>query len=149
MSSERPPANVGLSEKDDATTMSEVLVVEDEAAVGDMLELALGQFGFTVYLARSGPQALEVYRQHADTIDVVLLDVQMPELDGPGTLAALRRVYLRAPVVFMSGNTGRYSKKDLLAMGAARVFHKPFRLEELGQFLLQLARKNSPLARPA
>jgi DNA-binding response OmpR family regulator len=143
MSPERPPRNPGSSGKDDATTTPEVLVVEDEAAVGDMLELALGQFGFTVYLARSGSQALEVFGRHGDTIEVVLLDVQMPELDGPGTLAALRRVNPSVPVVFMSGNTGRYSEQELLELGAARIFHKPFRLDELAQFLRQLAQGHS------
>src|SRR5690242_14067445 len=114
MSPERPPRNPGSLGKDDADRKPEVLVVEDETVVGEMLELALGQFGFMVYLAGSGREALEVYRQHAVTIDVVLLDVQMPDLDGPGTLAALRRVNLSVPVVFMSGDMGRYSEQDLL-----------------------------------
>jgi DNA-binding response OmpR family regulator len=103
-----------------------------------MLELALRQFGFSVRLAGDGQQALEVYRRHSDSIDVVLLDVQMPDLDGPGTLVALRRVNLSVPVVFMSADTGRYSVEDLLASGARRVFQKPFNLDELSQFLWQL-----------
>jgi DNA-binding response OmpR family regulator len=143
MSPERPPRNPDPSGKDDATTTPEVLVVEDEAAVGDMLELALRQSGFTVRLAGNGRQAQEVFGRHGDTIDVVLLDVQMPELDGPGTLAALRRVKPSVQVVFMSGDTGRYSEQELLALGAARVFHKPFRLDELAQFLRQLAQGHS------
>jgi CheY-like chemotaxis protein len=71
-----------LSGKGDANTRPEVLVVEDQAAVGIMLELALRHFGFTVHLAGAGWQALEAFRRHADTIDVVLLDVQMPYLTG-------------------------------------------------------------------
>jgi DNA-binding response OmpR family regulator len=132
-----------LSGKDDANTRPEVLVIDDQAAVGIMLELALRHFGFTVHLAGAGQQALEAFRRHADTIDVVLLDVQMPYLDGPGTLAALRRVHLSVPVVFMSGNTGRYSEQDLLTLGAARVLQKPFNLDELSRLLWQLARGHS------
>ncbi len=143
MSPERPSPNTSLSSKDDDDTRPEVLVVEDEAVVAEMLELALRQFGFTVRLAGGGRQALEVYGRHGESIDVVLLDEQMPELDGPGTLAALRRIDLSVPVVFMSGSTGRYSEEDLLAMGAARVLHKPFRLEQLSQLLWQLVRKPS------
>jgi CheY-like chemotaxis protein len=134
------PRTPGCPSEEDADATAEVLVVEDDAAVGRMLEQVLSGFGFTVYLAGSGWQALEVFVRHGEAIDVVLLDVQMPELDGPGTLAALRRVNLSVPVVFMSGNTGRYSVEDLLALGAARVLHKPFRLEELGQLLWQLVR---------
>ena len=142
MSPEFPTRDPGSSGKNDADTAPEVLVVEDESAVGEMLELALRRFGFRVRLAGSGRQALEVYRRHADTIDVVLLDVQMPELDGPGTLAVLRGINPSVPVVFMSGDTGRYSEEDLLARGAARVLQKPFRLDQLGQALWQLARRH-------
>jgi DNA-binding response OmpR family regulator len=143
MSPERPNRNTGLFHKDDANTRPEILVVEDEAAVGEMLELALRQFGFRVRLVGGGRQALEVYGRHGDTIDVVLLDVQMPDLNGPETLAALRSVNLSVPVVFMSGNTGRYSEEDLLALGATRVLQKPFRLDELNRLLRQLARGRS------
>jgi DNA-binding response OmpR family regulator len=132
-----------LPKKDDANTRLEVLVVEDEAAVGEMLELALRQFGFGVRLVGGGRQALEVYSRHRDTIDVVLLDVQMPDLNGPETLARLRGVNPFVPVFFMSGNTGRYSEEDLLALGATRVLQKPFRLDELDRLLRQLARGHS------
>jgi CheY-like chemotaxis protein len=142
MSPEFPSHDLGSSGKNDDDTTPEVLVVEDESAVGEMLELALRRFGFRVRLAGSGRQALEVYRRHANTIDVILLDVQMPELDGPATLAALRHLNLSAPVVFMSGDTGRYAEEDLLAWGAARVLQKPFWLDQLGQALWQLARRH-------
>jgi CheY-like chemotaxis protein len=139
MAPQRASWKTVLRVEGDATTRPEVLVVEDEAAVSKMLELALQQFGFTVHLAGGGRQALETYRRHADTIDVVLLDVQMPDMDGPGTLTALRRINPSVPVVFMSGNTGRYSGEDLSSLGATHVLQKPFRLDELSQFLWQLA----------
>jgi len=87
--------------------------------------------------------ALEAFGRHSDSIDVVLLDVQMPDLDGPETLAALRRIKLSVPVVFMSGHTGRHSPEDLLALGATRLLHKPFNLDELSQVLWQLVRGHS------
>ena len=139
MPPERPSRNTGSSGEDDAHTRPEVLVVEDQAAIGIMLELALRQFGFTVHLAGGGREALEAFSRHSDSIDVVLLDVQMPDLDGPETLAALRRVNLSVPVVFMSGHIGHHSPEDLLELGATCLLHKPFNLDELSQLLWQLA----------
>jgi CheY-like chemotaxis protein len=63
-------------------------VVEDEAAVLEMMEVALRHYGFDVKLAASGQEAIDLYQRHHQTIALVLLDVQMPDLDGPDTLAA-------------------------------------------------------------
>lgn len=104
----------------------EVLVVEDEKAVLQMMDFALRHYGFAVRLAASGQEAIELYQRHYDTITLVLLDVQMPGLDGPGTLAALKEINPDVRSCFMSGHTGKYTDEDLLRMGAAHVFPKPF-----------------------
>jgi DNA-binding NarL/FixJ family response regulator len=59
-------------------------------------------------------------------IDVVLMDVQMPGLYGPQTFTLLREIDPHVRCVFMSGNTGRYSAEELIALGASRVLSKPF-----------------------
>jgi CheY-like chemotaxis protein len=109
-----------------ATDKPEILVVEDEAAVLDMLDVALRHYGFAVRLAASGQAAVELYRQHHESIALALLDVQMPGLDGPSTLAALKRLNPGLRCCFMSGHTGKYGVEELLDMGAAHVFMKPF-----------------------
>jgi CheY-like chemotaxis protein len=103
-----------------------VLVVEDEKAVGMMLDVALRDYGFAVWLAATGREAVELYREHYRCIALVLLDVQMPGTDGPTTLAALQRIHSNVKCCFMSGHTGKYSSEDLLDMGAAHVVAKPF-----------------------
>jgi CheY-like chemotaxis protein len=104
-----------------------VLVVEDEPGVLRMLGLALRHAGFTVRLASSGAEAVWLYEQEGNCIDVVLLDVQMPGLDGPQTLARLRQLNPNVHALFMSGYTGKYTPEELLALGASRVLAKPFR----------------------
>jgi CheY-like chemotaxis protein len=109
-----------------------VLVAEDEPAVLRMLEVALQHYGFAVLAARGGRQAVELYQKHIWEVDILLLDVQMPGLDGPGALAAIRGLAPSVPCVFMSGNTGRYTAEQLFALGASRVLPKPFsRLNDL------------------
>jgi CheY-like chemotaxis protein len=115
-----------------------VLVVEDESQVRAMLGVALRQHGFTVWMAGDGREAVERYQEHHEQIGVVLLDVQMPNLDGPWTLVALHRINPRVRCCFMSGHTGEYDAETLLGMGAAAVFQKPFGLDEVTQALQQM-----------
>ena len=120
----------------------QILMVEDDSEVLKMLGVALRHYGFAVHLAGGGKQAVEIYEQRCGAIDVVLLDVQMPDMDGPETLAALQQLDPTVRCCFMSGNVGKYAGVDLLAMGAAHVFDKPFfSLTDLACTLWQVAER--------
>jgi CheY-like chemotaxis protein len=108
-----------------------VLVVDDDAEVRAVAGAVLRHHGFDSLPANGGRQAVEVYRQRREHIDVVLLDVVMPGLDGPQALAALRQADPAVRAVFMSGYTSAYSEADLARMGAASFVAKPFRPAEL------------------
>jgi CheY-like chemotaxis protein len=110
-------------------------VVDDEHFVRSMLQLGLERNGFEVWLASDGREAIDLYRQHRHRIDVVLLDVRMPDLDGPGTLDALRALNPGIAACFMSGDTGAYDAQELLQRGAAHVITKPFHLDPLANTL--------------
>jgi CheY-like chemotaxis protein len=119
-----------------------VLVVDDDDAVRTLLRAALPLFGLAGLFAASGEEAVEVYRRLGSSVDLVLSDVRMsPGLDGPQTVAALQMLNQSLRFCFMSGDSGGYSTADLLALGAARVFHKPFpNLKALAFELRELAR---------
>jgi anti-anti-sigma factor len=114
------------------------LVVDDDAAVLSILEAFLRFKGFKVWLADHGHQAIELYQRHQEEIDVVLLDVQMPGMDGPHTLTALQKLCPTIRCCFMTGNPGAYTEEALLQLGAARVFRKPFAFIEVINMLDQL-----------
>lgn len=116
-----------------------VLVVDDDEMLRNLMRTVLQRRGFHVYTAASGAEAVAMYQQQREQIAVVLLDVRMPVLDGPETLAQLRRINPSLCCCFMSGHTGEYTLTDLLARGASYCFDKPFRLEEVAQTLLRLA----------
>jgi CheY-like chemotaxis protein len=115
-----------------------ILVVEDEPMVLKMLDRALRHFGFDVRLAPGGRPAVELFQKEHEGIALVLADVQMPGMDGPETLAALRQIDAEVRYCFMSGDTGQYPIEELLRGGATRVFPKPFRLAELTRELWQV-----------
>jgi CheY-like chemotaxis protein len=103
-----------------------VLVVDDEPLVRRLLEVGLRQLGFGVELATDGLEAVARYGQAGCRVDLVLCDVRMPGLDGPQTLAALRKLDPAVRLCFMTAQSGLYSSEDLLHLGAVRVFYKPF-----------------------
>jgi anti-anti-sigma factor len=124
-----------------------VLVVDDETAVLCVAAAHLRRDGLRVWWAGRGPQAVELYRRHLGEIDVVLLDVLMPEMDGPHTLAALQALHPAVRCCFMTGNPEPYTEEVLLQMGALRVFQKPFAFAEVSAALRELARPAAPLRR--
>jgi CheY-like chemotaxis protein len=115
-----------------------ILIADDMGLMLTLLKLELEPRGFNVWLAVDGDDALDLYRRHRSQIDVVLLDVQMPGLDGPHTLAALQRFNPDVVACFMTENPSIYTEEDLLECGAACVFNKPCRPAEVANCLQML-----------
>lgn len=104
-----------------------ILLVDDEDDVRFTVKLTLQHVGgFVVEEARSGPEGLTLAL--AQPPDLVLLDVMMPGMDGPATLAALRREpkLVPIPVVFLTAKAFPSEIDRLMALGAADVITKPF-----------------------
>ena len=126
-----------------------VLVADDEAEIRDVLEVGLQREGFRVWLAADGQEALSLYRVHHANIDVVLLDVLMPRLDGLTTLDALKSIGPTIPCCVMSGYFGEHTEAGLRAKGAHTVFAKPFHLPEVAHVLRTLAGRSAPMRPPS
>ena len=120
-----------------------VLIGDDDSFVRTMLRIGLQAYGFKIYLASNGQDAVEVYRQHRDSIDVVLLDIRMPGLDGPQALEAMRILNPEIRCCFMSGETGKYSSMSLDQWKPDHFFSKPFSLESLASTLARLVKTTS------
>jgi DNA-binding response OmpR family regulator len=107
-----------------------VLVAEDQAALRGLLCLALSAAGFRIFPAADGYEAVRLYRDHQDEIDVTLLDRGMPKKDGAAVLEELRALRPGLPCCLMTG-AGPDAEAGLLARGANRVLAKPFDLPEM------------------
>ena len=121
-----------------------VLVADDEPDLLTLFDIALKDYGFLVWLAKSGEEVVEVYQQHQRAIDIVLLDVEMPGLDGPQTLQVLRCLNPAVRACFMTGGCSKYDEPELLKQGAAHVFRKPFQLQDLAALLRRLVTESAP-----
>jgi CheY-like chemotaxis protein len=116
-----------------------ILIVDDEESVRAVLQVWLRHQDFAVWQVANGQEALELYLRHREAIDLILLDVRMPGLDGPETLMAFQQVNARICCCFMSGDLGSYTELDLRNAGAAAVIWKPFCLAEVGKLVRELA----------
>ena len=104
-----------------------VLVADDEPAIVEMIRDILEEYGFRVVTAANGSEALRLVEEIAP--EVVLLDMNMPVLDGEGFIAAVRERGLRVPIVIMTA--GSSAKRWAAELGADAYLAKPFELSNL------------------
>jgi CheY-like chemotaxis protein len=105
---------------------AEILIVDDNPLIRLFLASVLPRFGFVVRVAATGEEALDLYRRHGKGLGLVLVDVEMPGLDGPQTLAALRELDPAVRCCLMSSAGHGYSPQQLRALGAIAFLQKPF-----------------------
>lgn len=122
--------------------LDRVLFVDDDPAIRDLIDVALGTVGgMTALGCASGHSAL----QEASSFDpqLVVLDVMMPEMDGPMTLNGLRDIegLREVPAVFLTAKVHGEEVKRLKALGASDVLAKPFDPITLADALRNIWRK--------
>lgn len=112
--------------------MKTILLVDDDDLFAEMLQKSLIHYGYKVVRARNGNEALEFY--NPQTVDLVLTDLIMPDMEGVELIVALRKVHPAVKVIAMSGG-GRNQPDAYLIIakhvGAVKTLAKPFELEEL------------------
>lgn len=119
--------------------LKRILYVEDERDIQAVARIALETVGgFTLEVCSSGREALE--KAEAFGPDLLLLDVMMPEMDGPSTLAALRSLPATAevPAVFMTAKVQPSEVRQYKELGALDVIAKPFDPMMLASVILEI-----------
>ncbi len=108
-----------------------VLVVDDEKIVRDVAESILEDFGYEVMIADDGLQALEIFEDHGEKIDLVLLDMTMPRLDGAETFRELRRMRPGLRVILSSGFDNEMAVEGITEEAGVSFIQKPYRPMDL------------------
>ncbi|MDR4305828.1 PAS domain-containing protein [Chelatococcus sambhunathii] len=130
---EAKPQAAAAQAAQDMTGSGVVLLVEDEDAVRAFGARALASRGYTVLEARSGVEALELMKEHAGEVQLVVSDVVMPEMDGPSLLRELRKAQPELKIIFVSGYAEDAFKKNLPEGEKFSFLPKPFSLKQLVQ----------------
>ena len=110
-----------------------LLIVENEQAIRNLLQIALRRNGYTVLAAGSGSEALELVRNHAGTIHLVITDVVMPDIDGPELVRQLSAVRPETRTLFMSGYMDDTLGERGILSTNANFIQKPFSPSTIAQ----------------
>jgi two-component system cell cycle sensor histidine kinase/response regulator CckA len=121
-----------------------LLLVDDEAMVLDVSQDLLEMLGYAVIPARSGREALELYRAHRDDIDIVILDLIMPDMGGGETYDQLRELNPQVKVLLSSGYSIDGQASQILERGCNGFIQKPFEMRELSQRIREILDTKKP-----
>ncbi|MEK9138375.1 MAG: response regulator, partial [Bacteroidota bacterium] len=127
-----------------------ILVVDDEMSVCEIARDMLSELGYTVMLQHDGKAGVEFYRARQASIDLILLDVNMPLMDGIQAFDELRRLNPVARVIFLTGYGKESVELSTLPVDANGLLQKPFQVEDLAaKVRTVLDTRSVPQERPA
>ena len=108
-----------------------ILLVDDEAAVREVTRQALVEFGYRVITSGNGAEALRIFQERRQEIQLVLTDMMMPEMDGPTLVAALRVLDPAVKIVGITGMSDTTGMSGLKTLALSAMLAKPFTIEKL------------------
>lgn len=115
-----------------------ILVVDDERAFREMIQMILEEDGHEVELAANGIEGLRTVRDRYKELALVIVDLHMPGLDGLGLVAEIRALTKDLPVLVTTGYADDADKKEALRRGAQLVLEKPYRVSDLRAALVKV-----------
>ncbi len=115
-----------------------VLLVDDEDMIIDVGKEILDKMGYRVLTAGSGKEAIEIYKQNQDRIDIVILDMIMPDMGGEETYERLKEINMNAKVLLSSGYSINGLAAEILERGCDGFIQKPFKIKDLSEKLREI-----------
>jgi two-component system cell cycle sensor histidine kinase/response regulator CckA len=110
-----------------------ILLVDDEKGTIQVEELMLKKLGYSVLPALSGQEALQLYQDNMVELDLVALDMIMPEMNGKDTYEALKKLNPKVKVLLVSGYSLNKQIEELMEKGCNGFIQKPFDIIQLSQ----------------
>jgi DNA-binding NtrC family response regulator len=115
-------------DKSKLTGNETILVVDDEPFIRDLALDILSPAGYKVMMAKDGIEALHVYQAYKDSIDLILLDIVMPKMNGKKVFEKVKAIKPGQKILVCSGyDTDEYYAQELIKQGAAFT-PKPFKM---------------------
>ena len=131
-----------LSAVPEQVLRANVLIVDDEELIATMLVEHLQNLGCRTYQASNGEEALAFLKQYRDEIDVAVLDLNMPVMDGKSTYEKMIAIKPDLKVLIASGFTLKGSAEEILTKGAQGFIQKPYSLDNIVLKIQQVLGKN-------
>jgi two-component system cell cycle sensor histidine kinase/response regulator CckA len=115
-----------------------VLLVDDADMVLEVGKEILEALGYMVFIARSGKEAIEVYENNTEKIDLIILDIIMPGISGGETYDRLKEINLDSRVLLSSGYSVEDQATEILKRGCNGFIQKPFGIEKLSHKIREI-----------
>ena len=115
-----------------------ILLVDDEEKIRQVFKESLKLLGYSVIAADSGEQAIDIYRENSDNIDIIMLDMIMPGLSGKETYRELREIDPRCRVLLSSGYSLEGEESEILQDDRNSFIQKPFKIEKLSATIREM-----------
>ncbi len=125
--------NNKLKNNKKSTYEGSILVIDDEEAVRSTTKELLEISGFNVLTAENGNTALDIFNRKNEKIDIVILDMVMPDMNGNECFDKLKEINSDIPVIIVSGYSSIESRKELKNKGVKSFISKPFDIGELSE----------------
>lgn len=110
-----------------------VLLVDDEDMIIDVGTRMLRKLGYQVFTARDGKEAITIFKKHQDKIDLIVLDMIMPQMGGGETFDRIKKIKPDVKVLLSSGFSINGQASEILNRGCNSFIQKPFNLQKLSQ----------------
>ena len=115
-----------------------VLLVDDNPVFCEVMEALLESLGFTVFVAVGGNEAITLFQKHHNSIDCLLTDLSLPDMNGWETLAAIRKIRPDLPAILTSGYDEAHAMKGDHKDLPQAFLHKPYTRDDLKNVLNRL-----------
>ncbi|GAJ22162.1 unnamed protein product, partial [marine sediment metagenome] len=122
-----------------------ILFVDDENMIIDVGAKMLKILGYDVLTARNGREAIEIYKKNQDKIDMVILDMIMPDTGGGEAYDTLKKINPDIKVLLSSGYSINGEATEIMERGCSGFIQKPFNMKELAQKTREVLYKERPL----
>ena len=104
-----------------------ILIVDDESRIRKLIKDFLVKYDYSVIEAEDGEKAIEIYKQNPEKIDLILLDVMMPKLDGWSVLRLIRQENKKIPIIMLTARSEEQDELFGFELGVDEYITKPFR----------------------
>ena len=128
--------------KDELKGSEIVLLVDDEDMIIDVGQPMLEKMGYNVLVAKDGREALEIYQKNEQEIDIVILDLIMPDIGGGDTYDRLKEINPEIKVLLSSGYSIDGQASEILERGCNGFIQKPFNIKKLSQKIREILDKD-------
>ena len=118
-----------------------ILLIDDEEAIVDVMEQMLKRMGYKVLSARGGKEAIRIYEENKEMIDLVILDMIMPEMSGSETFNRLKTINSDITVILASGYSMNGESESIMTRGCRGFIQKPVTMADLSQKIREVLGK--------